>query len=760
MSQRKGKAKPKTEGHKPPPSPSAGASDAPKEAPGGRAARGAVFVFCVLAAVAAVTATWSVPRPIGDLYVALAAGRDILDGKLGQPDDWSFSTEGRVWVNQNWGTHLLCYGAHRMGGGDGLLVLKYVLVAGVALLVAKAARQRGAGWGVALLVGAGVVLAARSYIDLRPNLTQLVMMPALLCLLYSTRDRPRRAWLAGGLVALWSVMHGSFMLGLGMLVPAFLVAGLLNPFGIENITHPFIVARSEVWRTVSEWRSVFDAREGFGTVWEFAVVGGLLAGAVMVRLAVEAATGGKVTPRRMAERLGLVVMSLCLCSAAVVAAMGSHPDVQFSREMRALFDERRSGILAVALVVGLISLALAARFLVRRRREGTRVDWPAVSVWVFEAVLGGLTIFMAIKARRFIPTAMIVTAPMLAVELDWLIRRGEAVLRLGVLKPALAAAVLVPAVMLSAETAKYFSPNNPLIAPEPLFNRMHGSHANYGHELASFLASNDIGGRMFCEWRWEGYLQWRAPGMKPLIGGRAQQVYAEETFKEHARIGVGRLDLDTPAPPSAEITRRLLAKHDIHMVVVPKDQHAHLVASTLEAEDLTWAPIFHDGRNVVIVDGAHPDTRDLLDACARGELNYPDEFTEALSRGMCLAHPFLWKRMGPLAATSAREQLRRSIDILPTPAAYLALWGLVGRAGWTGEEFLSMLERDAERFAGSRPETYRGFRTLNALRSIHLIRATLLEGAGRKRQAAEAKAQSARITEELKATIALHQSER
>src|SRR4030042_4042446 len=44
-----------------------------------------------------------------DLFVALCAGRDVVQGKLAQPDTWAFTTDGKVWVNQGWLSHLFLY---------------------------------------------------------------------------------------------------------------------------------------------------------------------------------------------------------------------------------------------------------------------------------------------------------------------------------------------------------------------------------------------------------------------------------------------------------------------------------------------------------------------------------------------------------------------------------------------------------------------------------------------------------------------------
>jgi len=63
----------------------------------------------VALSVAAVLASWAGSESGGDLFMSLSGGRDVVQGKLGAPDDWAFTTGVRVWINQNWLSHLLIY---------------------------------------------------------------------------------------------------------------------------------------------------------------------------------------------------------------------------------------------------------------------------------------------------------------------------------------------------------------------------------------------------------------------------------------------------------------------------------------------------------------------------------------------------------------------------------------------------------------------------------------------------------------------------
>jgi hypothetical protein len=182
--------------------------------PGG-AGRNVLLAVALVTVALSVMTVWSVPRPTGDLYVGLAAGRDIMAGKMGKVDDWSFATEGRVWINQNWGTNLLYWVSNELGGETGLLILKMLMLMTGAFFLVLACRRRDSDWPVALIVSAGVIAAGRSFIDLRPNLTTLMFVPVMLHLLYRTAEKPHRIWLTMLVFGvIWANLHGGFTLGL------------------------------------------------------------------------------------------------------------------------------------------------------------------------------------------------------------------------------------------------------------------------------------------------------------------------------------------------------------------------------------------------------------------------------------------------------------------------------------------------------------------------------------------------------------------
>ncbi len=442
----------------------------PAELSGAKRAGGLLTTFATL--VLAVVVIWAVYRPIGDLYVALAAGRDITEGKITQPDEWSFTASDRVWINQNWGTHLTYYAFYQMGGETGLLVLKFLLLTAMAGFLTLAARERSKNWAVSMLVAAAVLAAGRAFIDQRPNLTSLMLDPLMLFLLYRTREHPKRIWWATLLVAIWANVHGGFIFALGMMglwticqtVPqlfamgfkptlrkywhlpaatavAILLAGFLTPFNLFfamgsdtfgrnwNLTHPFIMG-NKVWRGVREWRSIFDMAEvRYGSVWEFCLLLAALGVVGAARVIVDLAA------RRRSckiDHIGTVAVVLVLGLLVVVLSGAALMSTDYQSKPRQISKEayeQVKGNTTMILAVGLLAVALmlaGARSVVGAIAGERRVEKPKptqVGTILFDVGLSSLVVWMAFQSRRFIPLAAIMIAPLVAAQLAWLVRQ-------------------------------------------------------------------------------------------------------------------------------------------------------------------------------------------------------------------------------------------------------------------------------------------------------------------------------------------------
>jgi len=624
-------------------------------------------VIALLTAATCTVMVWAEPRPIGDLFVAFASGRDTLAGKIAKPDEWAFTTTGRVWYNQNYGTHLLHYLGYLWGGDWGVLGMKLFFVAASTAFVALAGRQRGASWAAALLAAGGVMAASRSYVDMRPNLTTLTLAPLVLWIFYLSRTRVHVIWVAVVAATLWANAHNGFIFGVCMIllwagvrslallastrnflaalrkawplllaaVATLLLANFANPFTIatlrssapdartlskvfEYIRFPFTIL-SPAWKKLNEWQPMFPEHPTFfGTIWEFFIVTGILAGLTVMRVLNFLTVGGKLREQLKPEKVGM---------------------------------------------------------------------------FLFDAALAATVIKMSYEYRRFIPLAVILLGPLVAMQLDWL---GRAT-RPWVL-PAAAVALLIPVGHYAWRQYLLYRPDNPLFPRETVFDRMAGVlYMPTG--AAQFIRDNDISGRVLNEWRWEGYLRWICPKVKVFLGGRAHQVYREETDT-----------LVTTILAYPNNAHQVLAGQDVHLVVVPaEDKYSPLIRALLDRQ---WAQLYFDGRDTIVADAQWPQTLDLLHRCIEGKLLFPNEIAAALSRAACMTAPAL--KCPPEAMLQAFIQTNR---VMPIPVNYRAIWQFHPRSGdrqWVKSYF----EQEAVRLWAMEADKADGMRVLYCRKGV------------------------------------------
>lgn len=533
------------------------------------------------ALVLAIVTAWLMPRVSGDTFIALAGGRDVSQGKLGKPDDWSFATSGRVWMNQNWGFDTIAFRAVQATGETGLFALKALLILAIVATTVLAARRRGADWNWALLLTAAAVAGMRWGFELRANVVTYLMTVALLLILYWSLSVPWLIWLSVAVLAAWAASHGGFMLGFALLglwtatravivlrsrgmrtvlsetwMPAVALAGsvalaaALSPFGVENLTHPFTIVSSVEWQKIGEWAPVsLTALHVPSTIFELFALVAFILGAAAWRMFETKRSGG---------------------NAALRARVWSQP---------------------VAFDCGLVILMTA----------------------------------MVFSAVRFIPVALIALAPLAAAQASALFRAP----RLAAVPAIVALALVVALGFLTNGVATYYSRENPRFGGENVFQKTVGID-RMPAAAADFLEDNDVAGRMVSEWSWEGFLRWRRPQLQTLLGGRAQQIYNLDNLHEYQRILVSKKPADE------------LARWDIHLAVLPfSDTFLAFIQKLACVDGATWGVIFYDGRAAVLADLDSPRTRALAIGVAGGGTRFRNERVAAFSRSLCQSAPLL-----------------------------------------------------------------------------------------------------------------------
>jgi hypothetical protein len=165
----------------------------------------------------------------------------------------------------------------RLGGWTALAVLRAVLVGIAFACLFRVCRREGLEPRTAALLTIGAFVVASFSLALRPQLIGIAIFAALLWVSAWRHDRPRLLWLSVPLLVVWANLHGSFVLGLGLLglfwiedavarvrrphlalavaAAAGAAVTLLNPFGLDLWRYAIgFAGSSAVASRVSEWQ--------------------------------------------------------------------------------------------------------------------------------------------------------------------------------------------------------------------------------------------------------------------------------------------------------------------------------------------------------------------------------------------------------------------------------------------------------------------------------------------------------------------------
>ena len=167
-------------------------------------------------------------RASGDTWIGLAAGRLICErGYFNFPleDEFGFTSQGMVWTNQNWLSHVIYWWVYDHWCPSALVGLKLAMIALVGLATWRSGLLVTGSQPASLLCACAALLFGAPYFDIRPNTLGLVCLASLYWILLSLKYRRGWVvWLVLPLLTFWGNAHGSFMFGYAM-IGLFLCAG-------------------------------------------------------------------------------------------------------------------------------------------------------------------------------------------------------------------------------------------------------------------------------------------------------------------------------------------------------------------------------------------------------------------------------------------------------------------------------------------------------------------------------------------------------
>jgi hypothetical protein len=379
-----------------------------------RAAYLAVFVVTLACVAMAVAATTPITDP--DVWWVAAAGREMRStGAVPRTNLFSYVEPGHPWIMHEWLLGpLYAAGLSRFGPSFFTLVAILTLATGLVLVLSfTVGRARDARIGyVAALVCLGCF--SSRLLTARPTGVALLLPLAMALLAFRRRFTPLGV-LAAALVELaWANVHGSFPLGIALLLVASTLPGdrrnrlaavvlasaatLVNPYGLalHRFVAGYLLGTEGIYHAINahirEFQSVIGAYGA--TVGPMDLVGWGLA-ATLAALALRSPAYrvraafcllllvGALRQARHLELAGLLVAAL-LVPYADERAGGAHPASAASRRRFVL------GVVTAALVVGLVSFAA----LRSRRTEREWIDGGPDFLAALDAVPDGARLYV------------------------------------------------------------------------------------------------------------------------------------------------------------------------------------------------------------------------------------------------------------------------------------------------------------------------------------------------------------------------------
>ena len=291
-------------------------------------------------------------------------------------------------------------------------------------------------------------------------------------------------------------------------------------------------------------------------------------------------------------------------------------------------------------------------------------------------VIAALTIYMAVKSRRFIPIAAIAACPILATIIDQIVRTISAACnfhrqnRLVVSAMPMtiqwfftfcgAAAVVIFGLWWGLKFKRVYLDAWPTDKKlNSVFMRMTASDAKPFY-AGMFIRENKLKGKMFNYWTEGGFIAWTQDpdpntGKTPLrlfMDGRAQAAYEPiayqrwsnimaggqltQQLKEIARARKQQLTPEDYAKIGNWIDKQLKG-HDVWVVLMPSGQFESDFVRALEQQP-DWPLVFYNDKQKLFVDVTTLQGKELYDGIFDGKTWYPDGYDDGFSNNLTKAY--------------------------------------------------------------------------------------------------------------------------
>jgi len=165
-----------------------------------------------------------------DLPMHMAIGEWILDhGVFPTPDPFSFTAQGTEWVPHEWLAGVFFAAVERFGGETLLSVVLFASGALLAWCIRALTRALKLDTSTYLLWSIPLWLMLGRRMILRPHLFASMLPFLLWWVLLRARERPKWLWAVPAVMVVWVNLHGSFLLGFGIIGLDLIACGPWHP---------------------------------------------------------------------------------------------------------------------------------------------------------------------------------------------------------------------------------------------------------------------------------------------------------------------------------------------------------------------------------------------------------------------------------------------------------------------------------------------------------------------------------------------------
>ena len=356
-------------------------------------------------------------------------------------------------------------------------------------------------------------------------------------------------------------------------------------------------------------------------------------------------------------------------------------------------------------------------------QEGEAYELPRIDLALI--TIAALTIYMAVRSRRFIPIAGIAACPVVAMLIDQIVR-GVSASRNFYTRNKLTVSPMPRWLQLSFTVAGVVAvlffgtwwglkfkcvyldpwPSDPKLSS--VFMRMTASDAKPFYAL-KFIKDNKLEGKMFNYWTEGGFIAWgQEPdpktGKTPLqlfMDGRAQAAYNRDAFDIWTYIMSGGLpgSIGYERMQAAQIRAQTsgkklgqiltpddydkigqsfsdeLEERNVWVVLMPSavyndpDKPASYHTIKGFERNQNWRIVFFNNRQKLYVDIRTPQGKKLFEGIFNGKTIYPDDYHENLIR----AHSWFYYQPGIEEKKKALDFAIKAFHLNPMPTTVLEI---------------------------------------------------------------------------------------